>query len=386
MSPENFTDEQRLIAKTASDFVVGEVLPHAEHLEKNHDYYLLRKLVKQAAEIGLTTADELGFVTGCLVAESTAKYSGFSGTFGVHSGVATHPIAWFGTPEQKAKYLPKLESAEVIGAYCLTEPHAGSDALAARTRADLSPDGRNYILNGQKMWITNGGFADVFTVFAKVGGEKFTAFIVERGFGGVQSGAEERKMGLHGSSTTPIYFQDCKVPVENVLGEIGRGHIIAFNCLNMGRLKLAAGALGGMKEILKHAVRYAKERTAFGKAIACYGLIRQKLAEMAVRIYVTESMVYRTAGLIDAALERNGGDKLKAMEEYAIECSLNKIYASEASNYCADECVQIFGGYGYHAEYPAERAYRDVRPSRIFEGTNEINRLLATGMFLKRDA
>ncbi len=292
------------------------------------------------------------------------------------------PLLFFGTEDQKQRYLPKVANAEMVAAYALSEPQAGSDALAARTRADLSPDGKHYILNGQKMWITNGGAADLFTIFAKVGGEKFTAFLVERKFPGLASGAEEKKMGIKGSSTTAIYLDNVPVPVENVLGEIGRGHIIAFNILNIGRLKLGAFACGGAKEVLRVSLNYAKERKAFGKSIAEFGLIQHKLAEMAIRIFATESATYRVVGLIESQLQSE--TELKAVEEFAAECSYIKIFASEMLDYVTDEGVQIHGGYGYHQDYIVERAYRDSRINRIFEGTNEINRLLATGMLLKR--
>jgi len=393
-TPEDFTEEHLQIAKTANDFVTEEVLPHAEHLE-HKDYDMMRALLRKAGELGLLSMDipeeygglELDKVSSVLVSEYVAKYASYSGAHGAHSSIGTHPINWFGTPEQKAKYLPKVASAEMVAAYCLSEAHAGSDALAARTRADLSPDGKHYILNGEKMWITNGGFADLYIVFAKVGGEKFTAFIVERTFSGIKPGAEEKKMGIHGSSTTPVILSDCKVPVENVLGEVGRGHIIAFNVLNMGRLKLAAGAVGGMKQTIKHSLAYAQERTTFGKPISHYGLIQHKLAQMAILAYAAEGILYRTTGMIDT--EFQSGDhsadaSRKAIEEYAVECAINKVFASEALGYCADEAVQIYGGYGFHADYPPERVYRDSRINRIFEGTNEINRLLVVDMLMKR--
>jgi alkylation response protein AidB-like acyl-CoA dehydrogenase len=326
-----------------------------------------------------------------VVAEGIARDGSYAAWHGAQTGIGTLPLLLFGTEEQKQRYLPKLASAEMVAAYCLSEPQAGSDALAARTRADLSADGTHYVLNGQKMWITNGGYADLYTVFAKVGGEKFTAFLVERGWPGVSTGKEEQKMGIKGSSTTAVYFDNVRVPVENLLGEIGRGHIIAFNILNIGRLKLGPFANGGCKDTLATSIRYAKDRKAFGKSIAEFGLMQHKLAEMAVRIFASESMAYRVIGNIQAQLENFSWDSpaasqsmLKAVEEFAVECSFVKIFASEVLDYVVDEAVQIHGGYGYHQDYAVEHAYRDSRINRIFEGTNEINRLLATGMMLKR--
>jgi alkylation response protein AidB-like acyl-CoA dehydrogenase len=317
----------------------------------------------------------------------------YAGWHSAHTGIGTLPIVYFGTPEQKKKYLPRLARMELLAAYALTEPLAGSDALAARTRADLAPDGKHYILNGQKMWITNGGAADLFTIFAKVGGEKFTAFLVERAFPGVSSGAEEHKMGIRGTSTTAVYLDNVAVPVENVLGEIGRGHVIAFNVLNIGRLKLGPASVGAAKNVLAICIKYAKQRKAFGSAIADFGAIQHKLAEMAIRIFVTESMIWRVAGLIESEMQATSAERrqssiteMQAVEEYAAECSMVKVFASEMLDYVVDEGVQIHGGYGFHQDYVVERAYRDSRINRLFEGTSEINRLVIMAMPLKRAA
>src|SRR6185437_385082 len=386
-TPEDLSEEHLAVTRTAEEFFRNEIAPNLEAL-LHQEPGLGRRLLRRSAELGLTGilipeqfgGLELDLPSALVAAQALARDASYSAWHGAHSGIGTLPILYFGTEEQKRRYLPRLASAEMIAAYALTEPQAGSDAQAARTRADLTTDGTTYILNGQKMWITNGGEADLFTVFAKVGGEKLTAFLVERAFGGVTSGAEEKKMGLKGSSTTAIYFENVPVPAANVLGDIGRGHIIAFNILNIGRLKLGTTAVAGAKRALELSIRYAKERKAFGSAIAEFGAIRHKLAEMAIRIYAAESMAWRTAGLIQAA----SGTELESIEEYAIECSMVKVYGSEALDFAADEGVQIHGGYGYHQDYEIERIYRDSRINRIFEGTNEINRLLIPGMLLKR--
>jgi butyryl-CoA dehydrogenase len=334
---------------------------------------------------------EMDLVSAMIVAEHLARDASYSKWHGAHSGIGTMPVLLFGTEQQKQRYLPRLASAELVGAYCLSEPQAGSDAMAIQTRADLAADGSHYVLNGQKMWITNGGGADLYTVFAKIGGEQFSAFLVERAWPGVSAGAEEKKMGIKGSSTTAVYLDNVRVPRENLLGEPGRGHIIAFNILNLGRLKLGPGTVGGAKHVLAVSIKYAKERRAFGKAIAEFGMIQHKLAEMAVRIFAAETMTYRVTGLIQSLLQDFTWDQpdaarimMKAIEEFATECSYVKVFASETLDYVADEGVQIHGGYGFHQDYAVERTYRDSRINRIFEGTNEINRMLATGMLLKR--
>src|ERR1700689_4579784 len=391
-TPEDFTEEHRAIAKTTEEFWNQEIAPHLDEIQ-HQQFDVLKRFLRKSAELGLTAVFlpeeyggmEMDLTSMMVVAQGVARDGSYAACHGAQTGIGSLPVLLFGTEEQKRKYLPKLASAEMIVAYALTEPHAGSDALAARTRADLSADGTHYVLNGQKMWITNGGFADLYTVFAKVGGEKFTAFLVERAWPGVSPGAEEHKMGIKGSSTTAVYLDNVKVPVENVLGEVGRGHIIAFNILNLGRLKLGPFAQGGCRADVADAIHYAKERKAFGKSISEFGMIQHKIAEMAVRMFASESTTYRVVGAIEADMAGEAGSTmLKAVEEFATECSFIKVFASETLDYVVDECVQIHGGYGFSQEYSCEHAYRDSRINRIFEGTNEINRLLATGMMLKR--
>jgi alkylation response protein AidB-like acyl-CoA dehydrogenase len=393
---EDLSDEQRQFGRTAAEFMRHEVLPREPQLYA-HDWTVTRELLRTAAELDLARLEipaaygglGLDKISAAYVGEQIAINPSFAGSLGAHTSIGTLPIVYFGTDEQKARYLPRLGSADLIGAYALTEPQAGSDALAARTSARLTPDGRHYVLNGQKAWITNGGLADLFTVFAKVDGERFTAFLVERGMG-VVSGPNEKKLGLDGSSTTALMLDDVHVPAGNVLGTIGEGHKVAFNILNLGRVKLGTRNMAGARQALNHAVAYAKDRRQFGRAICEFGLIKQKLGEMAVRGFVGDAMVYRALGDVDRALEVVAPDDsaavLKTIEAFAVECSINKVWTSEALAFAVDEAVQVFGGNGYSREFPVERAYRDARITRIYEGTNEINRLIIPTRLIKQSA
>jgi butyryl-CoA dehydrogenase len=397
-TPEDFNEQHQLIAKTAEEFAEQEIVPNLEKIE-HKEWAVTRALLKKASEIGIANVDipeqyggsEMDKVSSAIIKDRIARSASFSTTFGGHTGIGTLPIVYFGTKAQKEKYLPKLASGEWVGAYALSESTSGSDAMNAHCKAVLSADGKHYVLNGEKMWITNASFADLFIVFAKVDGEKFSAFIVERTFPGFSVGNEEHKMGIRGSSTCPLILNDCKVPAENLLGEIGKGHVIAFNILNIGRFALGAGCVGGARYALANCINYAKQRKAFGKSIAEFGLIQEKLADMAVGTYVGEAAIYRTIGMIDVALssiDKSAPDAAtqmrKGIEEYAVECSIIKVWASEFLDRVVDEQVQIFAGYGFVEEYPAERAYRDARINRIFEGTNEINRMITTGWLLKQ--
>jgi len=393
---EDLTEEQQEIARTTAEFAEKSILPRVAEIEAK-DFSVTRELLREAGSLGLMAVDipeqygglALDKVTSALIADRIAISASFSVSISAHTGIGTLPVVWYGTPAQKEKYLPKLASGEWIAAYALSESSSGSDAMNIRAQARLSPDGKQYILNGEKMWISNAGFADLFIVFAKIDGEKFSAFLVERDTPGLTIGAEEHKLGIRGSSTCPLVLSDCAIPADNLLGEAGKGHHIAFNILNIGRYKLGAATLGGARNSLRNAIRYGKQRMAFGKPIVSFGLLQEKIAEAAAGIFAGEALVYRVVGAIDAALSTLPADApasevQKRIEDYAVECSIVKVWCSEMLERVVDHTVQIHGGYGYVEEYPAERGYRDARINRIFEGTNEINRLIITGFLLKR--
>lgn len=394
-TPEDFNEEQRQIAATAERFAREEIVPAIQALEAREPG-AMQALMRKAAELGFTSIEipeEYGGmgmdkITSAIITDHLSALASVSTAMGAHCGIGTLPLVWYGTEDQKQRYLPRIATCEWLAAYALSEASSGSDAMNIRTRATLSADGKHYILNGEKHWITNGGTAGLFTVFAKIDGEKFSAFLLERGTPGLSIGAEEHKMGIRGSSTCPLVLQDCMVPVENLLGEAGKGHHIAFNVLNVGRLKMGMACVGGARHALAHMIRYATERHAFGKPIAELGLIQRKIAACATQLFAAESMVYRTVAMIDASLSdmdaSSSRETQKRIEEYAVECSIIKVYASEMLSLVADELVGTMGGYGFVEDYPAERHYRDARINRIFEGTNEINRLIITGFLLKR--